>query len=503
VEAFLDKVYAPLEDTQVKALFWCLGTHGATWKSEAVELMGDVHGRRYESARTYTYSENVRQMLERGEDPPAAVIQRGHELGLHVYASVRMNDNHFEGAQIQDLEKAHQTELTRFRIEHPEWLLGDQNSEWFALSWNFAVPEVRQHRFDHVEELCQLYDWDGVELDWQRHAFHLPRDQAYRLRYVLTDLQRAIRQMTNRLAKQRGRPFYVSVRVAPTLEMCRRIGYDVPVWIKENLMDILVPAGGYGMDSSIEVKSYLDLCRDTGIKVYPGLDVALDTLTQGVHSGHEPFVGPENRELKDKMRNRAVANGYYRAGTDGIYVFNWHADRKARRELLTQIGSPATLRRTDKLYAATYRSLITEGPWRGALRNDRILGPVPVALKPTLTGDGPTIVLEIADDLSTDPPSKVELRLRLDQWVKGDVVRILWDGVPRTNVKTQYHHDPEANAWDRVSDVSSAAWLSSSFAASEHPSVGRHEVQVVLERRNPKLASDIVLTNVELVITYG
>ena len=83
-------------------------------------------------------------------------------------------------------------ELTDMRAEHPEWLLGDQTSEWFALSWNMAVAEVREQRLAHVREMLR-YDWDGIELDWQRHAFHLPEEEAYRLRYVLTDLVRAVR----------------------------------------------------------------------------------------------------------------------------------------------------------------------------------------------------------------------------------------------------------------------------------------------------------------------
>lgn len=202
MDAFLEKTYAPLEGTQVGALFWCVGEHAARWNSDVLELLGDVHGRRYESVQSYIFTENIRQMLERGEDPQEALIERGHELGFHVYASIRMNDNHFNGAQIKNLNKLHHTELTRMRIEQPEWLLGDQTSEWFALSLNFAVPEVREHRLAHIEEVCKLYDWDGVELDWQRHAFYFPQDNAYRLRYLLTDLQRAVRRMTESLSRE-------------------------------------------------------------------------------------------------------------------------------------------------------------------------------------------------------------------------------------------------------------------------------------------------------------
>ena len=41
VEQFLQKVYAPLADTQVDALFWCMGIHEATWVSDNLPLKGD------------------------------------------------------------------------------------------------------------------------------------------------------------------------------------------------------------------------------------------------------------------------------------------------------------------------------------------------------------------------------------------------------------------------------------------------------------------------------
>ena len=327
-----------------------------------------------------------------------------------------------------------------------------------------------------------------MELDWQRHAFHLPLDDAYRLRYTLTDLQRALRRMTAKLARERGKPFYVAARVSGSLEMCRRIGYDIPTWIDEGLVDILIPAANAGTDPSIEVAAFLDLCRGTNIAVYPGFD--------GGISG-EP-VGPEGYPTKDRMRTRAVASRYHRAGADGIYVFNWHANRDSRRELLSQVGSAETLQRTDKIYAATHRVILKKGGWRGAYRGDRLLGEVPVALKRTLTGDGPTVVLDVADDVAGTPPSQVQLRVRLDQWVKGDVVAVSWDGQQLQNPEVRYCtiNDPH-----RISDVSSAAWLCFAMDPAEVER-GAHAVKVGQVERHPQLGCDIVLTDVELVITY-
>ncbi len=482
LEDFLDKTYAPLTDTQVGALFWCIGEHATRWPTKDLEVVGDVHGRRYESAHNYTHTENIRRMLGRGEDPQKALIDRGRELGIAVYASVRMNDNHFNGAQIEDLANLHHSELTQLRIEHPDWLLGERTSEWFALSWDMSVPEVREHRLAHIREVCTRYDWDGVELDWQRHAFHLPDDQAHRLRYTLTDLQRAVREITNEIARERGQPFYLAARVSGSLERCRQIGYDIPRWIEEDLVDILIPAANAGTDPSIDVASYIDLCKGTDIAIYPGFDSGLPGTP----------VGPEDDDTKDRMRIRAIASRYHKAGANGIYVFNWHADAKVRRELLTSIGTVQTLHGKDKIYAATHRFIHEEGNWRGAYRGDRLLGEVPVPLRRTLTGDGPTVILDVADENA----STFMLRVRLEEWVRGDDVAVLWDGERLTDSEVNYCRlgDPH-----RISDVSQAVWLR--FELSEC-APGSHEVKVALVERHPQLACDLILTDVELVVLY-
>ena len=172
---------------------------------------------------------------------------------------------------------------------------------------------------------------------------------------------------------------------------------------------------------------------------------------------------------------------------------------------MTQIGSPETLRRKDKTYAATYRFVRDEGEWRGAYSKDRMLGEMPVALKRTLTGDGPSVTLDVADDLAADIPERIELRVRLEEWVKGDVVRVLWDGAERGEPDVRFHNvtDTTANPFgDKVADVERAAWLCYEMSPSE-VATGPHHVKVVLEERHPKLACDIVLTHVELAIMYG
>ena len=111
MEQFLDKTYSVMKDTQVGAHFWSTGG------SEDGDLRLNKPDS-YTHARHFTQSANILSMYDRGEDPHAALIQRGHELGMHVYASVRMNDNHFGGMQPHEMEQSKHPSLTQFRRSH-------------------------------------------------------------------------------------------------------------------------------------------------------------------------------------------------------------------------------------------------------------------------------------------------------------------------------------------------------------------------------------------------
>ena len=480
-EQFLQKVYAPLADTQVDALFWCMGIHEATWPSANLPMKGDAVGRVYDSVLAMRDTENIRAMFERGEDPYAAMVQRGRELGIDVWPSIRMNDQHFW--EIQDLEAMQQStahEMTELRKQHPEWVLGDAAPGWCATSWNMAIPEVREHKLDLVAQACRLADWDGVELDWQRHAFHLPGGHEYRLRYAITDLQRAIRRMTNALAAARGRSFPVAVRVAATLESCRRIGYDLEAWIAEDLCDIIIGAGNSGTDPCFETEEFLRLVEGTDIEVYPGFD--FDSRQQA------------NRLIAHGLwRDRwfaGMAQAHFARGAHGIYIFNWHASATTRRESLSTIGSPQTLKPLDKSYTSVHR-LIGSNPLRqDSERDDRIYGEVPVVLQRTLTGKGPTFHVSTHDAA----PAGAQLLIEMAHFSpSGDEVAVALDGAalgPPAAIRSHAGEDPNNPA-----DVDENSWLVWELDAMPP---GTHRIEVVLVQRDPRIRPPLEVANVEI-----
>ena len=160
---------------------------------------------------------------------------------------------------------------------------------------------------------------------------------------------------------------------------------------------------------------------------------------------------------------------------------------------------------TDKIYAPSHRYRVHEGEWRGAFQYDREWWPIPVALKPTITGEGPTIAIDIADDLGADPAKEIILRVRLDKWVEGDVVKVSWDGVEQVEMEQDYDFQ-EIEAGNpfgyKTFDVARASWLSKRLDPASI-SKGKHQIKVVLEKRHPMIACDLDLTHVEVAIRYA
>ena len=501
-EQLLDIIYAPIADTQVGALFWCLGAEEAKWPSEVLPMIGDSENRHYSSVKSMRRAEGLRAMFERSEDLYGAIVERGHELGLHVYCSIRMNDNHFWSdaarqklpLKPEEMAKTVRPALTQFRKDHPEWCLGpDHAPQWAATSWNLAIPEVREYRLQYITEACRLADWDGVELDWQRHAFHLPEHDAYRLRYTLTDLQRAVRRHTEGLAAERGKPFYVATRVGATMETCRRIGYDIERWIREGLCDIVATNANSGTDPGVEIETFLALGKDTGTQLYPGFDSHGESGTGR--------LSPSRMWLEAWYCG--MAKNYYDRGANGIHIFNWHATRHTHRSLLTSIGTRETLTRKNKVYAAVKRHIRPRGELRyGAERDDRLWGETPVLLYRTLTEDGPKFHVHIHDDVMKEAQAgaleNITLQIELGHFSPIDRLEVTLDGAL---LNASAIHNVAAENPNDTSDVDENSWLVWSLQP-EQADWGPHEIQVRLVERDSRIRVPLVVENVEIYVNY-
>ena len=140
----------------------------------------------------------------------------------------------------------------KWKRDHPEWLIGDRHASYpedsfqymQASAGNYAIGPYRDLIFNLAAETITHYDLDGFELDFFRSPFLFPRYEAYVQRHVMTDLVRRIRQVADEQAARRGRPIFLSARVPATVDLCLRIGIDLPVWFEEGLLDMVVISNG-------------------------------------------------------------------------------------------------------------------------------------------------------------------------------------------------------------------------------------------------------------------
>jgi hypothetical protein len=235
--------------------------------------------------------------------------------------------------------------FSKLKQAHPEWLLGTyknrpKHGNWSA--YDFAVPEVRDLALACVDEVCRMYDVDGIHLDFFRHLNYFREVAAGEKATpehlaMMTDLIRRMRRRTEELGLARKRPFLLAVRVPDSVEYCRALGLDVEQWLREGLVDLLV-VGEFQLRPWAESVA---LGHRYGVQVVAGLSETRERAER------EPF----RRQKRESYRGRAAAA--WAAGCDGLYIFNFY---DAERPVLSEMQDAAKLAKLEQWVFATVRS---------------------------------------------------------------------------------------------------------------------------------------------------
>ncbi len=232
----------------------------------------------------------------------------------------------------------------RLKREHPEWLIGSPTQKPKFGAWSavdFTRDEIRALAFRYVEEVCQNYAVDGIEIDFFRHPVFFGRaaqtgtacdDTEHGL---MTDLIRRILTMTEREGLRRGRPFLFAVRVPDSAEYCRAIGIDLERWLADGLVDLLVTGGHYQLNHP---DYSAGLARKYRVKFYLSLD----------ESRVRDKSSRKLRASTAAYRGRAL--NAWQAGADGVYLLN---SFNPRDPIWRELGSPARLAAADQDYFAS------------------------------------------------------------------------------------------------------------------------------------------------------
>jgi len=266
-----------------------------------------------------------KQLADGGQDAMQLTLDFCRQHKLEFMWSYRVNDIH-DAIEIR--------RLATFKRENPQLLLGQPDDAskggqarwWTAL--DFAAEPVRQRRLDIIADVLDRYDVDGIDLDFCRTPIFFrstmqgqpatPDEIA-----LMSDLVRKIRCQVLAASRRRGRPVLLSARTPVTLERSLYVGMDVEGWLREGLLDVLVPGQGY-VPLTMPAKELVELGHQYDVPVYPCICGTAKTL--------------RTYEQKPEIW-RAAASNLFSYGADGVMVFNLFPDEPS--ETLRTIGDPS------------------------------------------------------------------------------------------------------------------------------------------------------------------
>ncbi len=323
--------------TQVDSVFWNVGHYSLKYPTKL---------------KDFPVQNVYKPMIDGGLDPLELICRYCHKHSLEFFASYRMNDCH-------DVYISEE-EVIPYKKAHPELLLGEGKASFAAeeqvfpsislqfcyhLAFNYALEAVRNHIFSAIQEVCQNYELDGLELDFMRFPMffksnynsHPATDEETE---IMTGFLQRIRLLLDEVSTARGRPFLLGVNVPPTIETSRYVGLDIEQWLRDDLIDIVAPQSAYSPLSS-SVEPFVKLAHQYNVPIYPRCVGGWAAMGSGLLA----------------LAWRAAAMAFWNQGVDGMYLFNLGDIEGYPAEALREIGDRKILARLDKCYGIEFNKL--------------------------------------------------------------------------------------------------------------------------------------------------
>lgn len=335
----------------------------------------------------------IGQFIMDGGDMVGPFLVRSRTVGSVPFISVRLNDYH--GNETQDfLRKIAEGEgrgrkyptfnrtqtawESRFQLEHPEYRLRPDPADYTALSteeqlayigqmrqrinlrtarvWNWAIPEVPAYKLSLIRELCENYDFSGLELDFMRWSsfFRLEETTEAQRVAIMVDFIKQVRQALDRPGRT-GPRRWLCVRIPLRLSGHSPLGIDLPRWVAAGV-DMVNLSCHYTTDPQTDLPEI--------VRMIPGTPVYLEmTFTSARYAkpGPDGLVPlSENTDIYRKMTDEqfyTLAHVVYARGGTGVSLFNFVYYRSLTAHktqppfhILPHLKDPAWLARQPQHY---------------------------------------------------------------------------------------------------------------------------------------------------------
>jgi hypothetical protein len=273
-------------------------------------------------------------MMDAGVMPMEVYIDECHKQNMEFIAGFRMNDRHGHNADW----------FTQLSKEKPEWVLKgykpsskrttDPRSYEVGCALDYSVAAVRDWVFSIMEEVANRFDIDGMELNYTRLPACFPLGEAESSHAIMTDFVRRVRDMLDDVGKKKGRKLLLGVRVLQHLEGCLTMGFDIPTWIQDGVIDYIVPGDIGFTDFNAKFEAFVRLARASDCYVYPQI---------------QALMGYHHRDrVQSPDHCRAAVQNFYGAGADGFSTQNYF--EVEAYHVLKELRDPNRIAARDRHY---------------------------------------------------------------------------------------------------------------------------------------------------------
>lgn len=403
--------------TGVTTYMMCSGSDFAYYRSKYARVFGDDRkGELPNMGDTLfaNYYRNFCNIENEGGDFIGVALDRARAKGMETFITYRMNDCHFA-----DTRRPRTIYTTDFWMAHPECWMGETRRGWHADgALDFAHGAVREQKLNMISEQLEMYGdrIDGFEMDFLRFPLFFKEGKGEENAGLMTELVRSVRAKVDSVAKEKGRPILLAVRVPDVWQSCLDNGLDVRSWVEEGLVDFITVGVYWRGDPAVDVEAFR---KESGIgsriPVYASVD--------------DGSFNPRESYTHGMMRG--AASYALSHGADGIYLFNFFLSeyntgkfaveqggkscRVRTPELLSELGSLKSLEGRNKSYS-----------YYCGFNEYGLSYKTPMPLK--VAEDSPAeIVFDVADNLRKHRPEHVYVVFQVNSQ---DSFTVLCNGKP-------------------------------------------------------------------------
>ena len=441
----------------------------------------------------YRAGRNIHQLVADGYDPLTLLCDRCHEKGIWFIPSNPVTLSGGDRAIDGGLGRK-----SDFVYEHPEFQVGAEEdpraSDASITRFSFLHPEVREERFQVSEELLARYETDGIELNMTDFVPFCRFDEVEELAPIMTQWIRDLREVARKAEEKQGRRKRIYVRIPAHPDAWRALGYDVPGWVSEGLVDGLICQPGL-------TQGPVDQDPDLS-----GAVALVDGTQCRVLASFQNVLGRQLKQYATPQMIWAAAANAYAQGADGFGIGDAHWTPNGwpwthdEYQILRLLGHPDMLATTDKLYHVRSE---TQGVTKGV-------------------GWAPGVAPSLPQTLVEGEPVEVRLRIsdELEKWgalgrVESVQLRIRMIGIePLLNeVRIELNGQPLP---DSILDIEDLNYRLISTGAvgpygqvykyqlppAHHPKPGHNRVSITLVKRDPNIENPFEVYDVDCDIRY-